>query len=97
MHAHVSIESQDCDGRYSRSYILAPNPDQDEWGYRAEMIGNALAYADSGTTVQFTEWGFTVNAATDEGYAHTEVTWCTDADTDQRGTFRDHTAESMGY
>ena len=96
MHAHVSIESADCDGRYSQSYILG-NTSRDEWDFKADTIGNALAFADETATVTFTEFGFTFTHPTDEGYAYSEFTWCNDDDENERGTFRDHSAEAAGY
>lgn len=96
LHVHISIESADCDGRYSRSYTV-PMVDSDEWQFRSEMIGNALTYADDNTTAQFTEHGFNVNAPTDEGYHHSEFTWCTDDPCEIRATYRDHSAEAAGY
>lgn len=96
-HAHISTESADCDGQYSRTNVLVPDATQDEWGFRAETIGNALAYVTEGADVTFSVDGFSVSYSTDEGYVFSEFTWCTDDDTDTRSTFRDHRAESMGY
>lgn len=98
LHVHVSIESADCDGRYSRSYVITPGTDdKDEWDFRASIIGNALSYASAETTAQFTDDGFTVDAPTDEGYSHSEFTWCDDDDANRVNTFRDHSAEAAGY
>lgn len=110
IHAHVSIESSDCDGRYSRSYVIPAaayvtiptNGDESdefraEWDFKAGVIGNALALADEGTGVEFTENGFSVYSRTEEGFTSSDFVWCHDDDENERGTYRDHTAESMGY
>lgn len=98
LHAHVSIESRDCDGRYSRTYVvLSTMAGEDEGDFRASVIGNALAYEDDGTTVTFSEDGFTIHETTEEGYNTQEFTWCEDDDATAPSTFRDHSAEAMGY
>lgn len=80
LHAHVSVESHDCDGRYSRTFILESDPGETESDFKASI--RALC----------PEW-----MPTDEGFVAHEIEWCTDNDTDTRGTFRDHSAEAAGY
>jgi len=54
-------------------------------------------YANEFTKVEFTSDGFHHDEFTDEGFIHSEFTWCNDDDTDVKNTFRDHSAEAMGY
>lgn len=96
MHAHITIESSDCDGNYTRTNVLLPEPEEDEWDFRATTIGNVTAYSTHGT-LTFNEFGFDFDEPHEEGYHHTEVRWCDDEDADEKSTFRDHRAESMGY
>jgi hypothetical protein len=95
-HAHVSTESADCDGRYSRSYVLTSETGDDAHTFRLRVLG-MLIDLDEPRTVTVTPEGFTWSGPTDEGYVSGEVEWCTDDDATERGTYRDHTAESMGY
>jgi hypothetical protein len=97
LHAHIATEAEDCDGRISRTNILLPDEGQDDWGFRAETIGNVLNNADENTTAKFTEAGFMASAPTDEGWTFTEITWCEDDCSDVKSTYRDYRAESMGY
>ena len=97
IHAHVSIESADCDGRYSRSYVRMPDDWQSDSEFRAETFASVLMYANEFTKVEFTSDGFHHDEFTDEGFIHSEFTWCNDDDTDVKNTFRDHSAEAMGY
>lgn len=96
MHAHVSTESADCDGRYSRSYVLVSDPGQDDFHFNREITSIILGNESEGTAT-FTSDGFTFDSPTDEGFVHTEIEWCNDSDCAMTTTFRDHSAEAMGY
>lgn len=101
LHAHIATESSDCDGRYSRTYIEVMRDDEaeSEWAdldFQARVLGSHVGFHESGE-LTFNSNGFNVHTRTDEGYRDVTVDWCTDDDTDERGTFRDHRAESMGY
>jgi hypothetical protein len=96
IHAHLTIESADCDGRYSRTATVRPVGDESEWDFHAITIGNVMAFSDNGTA-EITPDGFTFMTSTDEGFIHTDVTWCEDDDVNTPSTFRDHSAESVGY
>jgi hypothetical protein len=37
LHAHVYVESADCDGRYSRSYVMVSDA-EDEWNVKRDMV-----------------------------------------------------------
>jgi hypothetical protein len=95
-HAHVDTRSADCDGTYDRTYVLASDPGESGHDFRARVLG-MLVDLDEPREVRTTSEGFTWSGPTDEGYVSGEVSWCTDDDASERGTFRDHTAESMGY
>ena len=101
MHAHVHIDSRDCDGRYERSYVVTPEDGQDMYAFQGMVMGwyMPLDYRGDDTviTVQMSSRGFDFLEPTDEGYRAVDVTWCTGDDVSERGTFRDYTAESMGY
>lgn len=101
MHAHVSTESRDCDGKYERQYTRKPRAGQTDDDFRADTLW-ALLPIDLGpesdpVRVMFTRFGFDFTEPTEEGYRAVDVTWCTDDDADQPARYRDHTAESMGY
>jgi hypothetical protein len=96
LHAHVYVESADCDGRYSRSYVMVSDA-EDEWNVKRDIVGHILFGGHNGYVATFTDDGFTYGGPTDEGFEHTEIEWCTDDDADVKNTFRDFTAESMGY
>jgi hypothetical protein len=110
-HAHVSSESADCDGRYSRSHVVHMNADEirESWqdendfseiNFRERVLGSVVSLTTftegQEGSVTITEHGFTYSRPTDEGYESVEVTWCED-DCDDASTYRDHRAESMGY
>lgn len=99
MHAHVSKESQDCDGRYSRSYVIVPTDGQDDYAFQAMVVGMYMPfdYRHEPVSVEFTSDGFSFSEPTEEGFEATEVEWCSHNDTNERGTFRDHSAEAAGY
>ncbi len=100
-HAHVSIESADCDGRYSRSYIETMTDDErasmfPDLDFKARVLGNRVSYHEHSKVFVWPE-GFDVQMPTDEGYSHSEVRWCTDNCDESSSTYRDHSAEAAGY
>lgn len=97
MHAHVSVESADCDGRYSRTYVILTAGDQDELEFKKETVGRIVYGGDNGYIATFTDDGFSYGGPTDEGFENIEVDWCTDDDADVKNTYRDHSAEAAGY
>lgn len=103
-HAHYESAAQDCDGLYTRDYILAPSGDEDEWQFENHVLtmvvdtapkyGGTLTVSprfDDGT--HRLEW----HEQTDEGYRHREATFCRDDCDFAESSFRDHTAEAAGY
>lgn len=108
LHAHFSTTSTDCDGRIDRDYVLVMDDDEraSEFGdiefhdrvvalvvntYSLDSEGTLrVTKHDDGTRLEWSE-------PTEEGFRHTEVSFCSD-DCDEAATnYRDHTAESMGY
>lgn len=101
LHAHVSNESRDCDGRYSRSHIVKADDGQTHIDFLKDMMGLYLDFQlcgdDEPVTVKFTDDGFTYITYNEEGYSEMDITLCTANDADQHNTFRDHSAEAAGY
>jgi len=99
LHAHVAIESRDCDGRYDRTHVSMAVPGEDFFATMMYLYGPGEDYdAEHGDyTETFPSGNFNCYQRTEEGFTYAEVKFCTDDDTDERGTFRDYTAESMGY
>jgi len=110
LHAHVEAESADCDGRYSRDYILQMWDDEksDEMGdlrFEARVIGDVVSTiypghltvtpaSESEEIEAMLEW----EAATEEGFEAKVVRFCRDTcDLDEPSTQRDHSAEAAGY
>lgn len=95
-HAHVTTESADCDGRYSRGYVLEREGNSEH--FKSWAIGNMTSGYDNGT-LTIDPYGFTFDAPTEEGYISIGVSWCNDADglCDRKSSFRDHSAEAAGY
>lgn len=112
LHAHVSSDTSDCDGRISRSYVITFNDDERrensrlinnfaDLHFKERVLGGVVSFHPSGfdgdAEVHITRDGFTYSEPTDEGYHHVEVEWCEDDCSEVRETYRDHRAESMGY
>lgn len=102
LHAHVSTESADCDGRYSRSSVELVNSDEEasdftDLDFQARILSNAVIFHGQ-TDVKVRPDGFVAVSPTEEGYVHTEVQWCQEERCQElRSTFRDHSAEAAGY
>lgn len=110
LHAHVSTRSRDCDGGYSRDYVMTFNDDETAESGKVYndfseihfmdrvMCSVASPYAcELGMTIKVDDDGIEVHENTEEGYRAASVRWCRDdCDTDEHSQ-RDHTAESMGY
>lgn len=97
LHAHVSVESADCDGRYSSAYTLTADEGQDDYDFKVATTGNALGHLEDGSTASFNEFGFDFYRPTEEGFVSSEIRWCDDGDADRPNTQRDHSAEAAGY
>lgn len=101
LHAHISSESTDCDGRYSRTWVEQMNEDEaksdfSDLDFKSRVLSNAVSFHELGT-VEMQNGGFHANMQTEEGYRYTNVVWCEDICDDTKSTFRDHSAEAMGY
>ena len=97
IHAHVSVNSRDCDGMYDRSHVSMPDEGQDRVSFKFEIWDLYSSPENPDAQRVVTEHGFECWEQTDEGYSNVTVRWCEDDDADVPNTFRDHTAESMGY
>lgn len=89
-HFHIAIESQDCDGRYDRSYVAS-------YADRTEAV---MAFTPSAPPYEHyrTEHFDVIRVTTDEGYVRTELAGCDDPDCwEVAPSYRDHSAEAMGY
>lgn len=109
LHAHVESESADCDGRYSRTYVMERHTftqSEDEFiGHVMDMIVSTDAHDG---TLKITQNALTIEGrrfypvfewsqSTEEGFTHSKVTFCLDDDADAPATQRDHSAEAAGY
>ncbi len=95
IHAHVEIDSADCDGRYEYGHVSVADPGESVESFRAYM---GTLYDEEGSTVIVdTPDLFEFHHDTEEGYHHLRIEFCTDGCEDRPGTFRDHTAEAAGY
>lgn len=103
LHAHVSTDSADCDGRYSRTYVETPTEaeradDFSDLVFKERVLAAYVSVVPGIVVkVEVTMDGFTAAETTDEGYRHVEVEWCEYEECDDAPTYRDHRAESMGY
>lgn len=97
MHAHVHVESADCDGRYTREYTRIAENGQSDADFQAETFAAFFMYANQYTKVEFTSYGFVHSEPDEEGYVLSEITWCEDDDESRPNVFRDHSAEAAGY
>ena len=97
MHAHIETRSQDCDGRYTRSYVCQNWDNDIADAFKDQTLASHVPLLGSYASVEITPDGFSVREATEEGYCHTNVEWCTDDCVDVKPTYQDHRAEAMGY
>lgn len=115
LHAHVDTESQDCDSRYTNSYLMwmdtseLEGEDAPNWFgeivFRQRVLSHIVsAYTCVAGTLKVSgcpETGLTDaltwNESTEEGYRAADVRFCDDTFCADETSYRDHTAESMGY
>lgn len=100
-HAHIEIESRDCDGMYSVGRV-----DKMTAKERTETTFSDLAFKDRVITsiisvhgygsLNVTPEGVFWNESTEEGYRRVDVTWCNDTCATLSWQ-RDHSAEAAGY
>lgn len=101
-HAHVSTQSQDCDGRYLHEHVDRPNSIErtEEFGdlhFKERILGNIVSFHAEDGTLTVNPGALYWNQPTDEGYTSTHVVWCEQDDCDDKATQRDFSAERMGY
>jgi len=111
LHAHVATTSRDCDSTYSREYVatlsekeIAEHVEADgindfhDIHFKNRLMGDiASPYAVRQMTVSVTEHGFDAVEYTEEGFRQSEVRWCEDECDEAMSSYRDSTAEAMGY
>lgn len=101
-HIHVTTESSDCDGRYSREDTLRPRDGEDGFDCWYRVAQHALPSVAllARIEVAFDEESgvrsIEVSETTDEGGRWTRYETCGDRCPDTR-RFHDHTAEAAGY
>lgn len=107
-HAHRSIHTQDCDGRYSY-YTTIDLPELTEhgkWRTPRERLGVLVAKYITGNLMFGLDFSITMNGDAivveepgDEGGTSTAFAVCDDDFCEEYGTSsqRDHSAEAMGY
>lgn len=109
LHAHVSTAARDCDGLYTRDYVMTF--DEAETVLEKSLMPSAFHFmnrvmcavaspyaVEHGMTVRVDDAGIEVHEVTDEGYSEASVRWCHDDDCELgEWSFRDHTAEAAGY
>lgn len=107
LHAHIDSAARDCDGLYTRDYVMTPNGAEHlgEFGeleFRDRVMGSIVSMAGLGGVLTVTplddgmarlEW----NEPTDEGYRQVDATFCIDDCDTGENHFRDHAAEAAGY
>lgn len=101
VHAHVSTESRDCDGRYTGGHVVEMTLEErcsafGELEFKGRVLTNVVTLHGAGT-LQVTPDGLEWWEQTDEGYSAADVRWCEDECPDERPWMRDHTAEAAGY
>lgn len=103
MHVHEMRNSRDCDGAYEGEITFsefAGLSGREAWSaYVAHMIKFADLYSE---VERYTDedgfWHLEYGGPTDEGFEWTHAHTCTSPGcTLGRNSFRDYTAESMGY
>lgn len=109
LHAHYESAARDCDGLITQDYIIVPTDEEraSEFGdieftdrVVANMV-NAYSLDSTGTLVvnKLDDGDFRLawSEPTEEGYRSVDVTLCKDDCDLGEHSYRDHTAESMGY
>lgn len=103
-HYHVTAYSADCDGTYTRTYVLTATPSErasefPDLVFQARVVGDIVNLdTEFGATLNVQAGGdFSYTEPTDEGMRAYEVERCDAVGCSLDGTYRDHRAESMGY
>ena len=98
LHAHVERSAADCDGRYDSSYVKPIVQGQTEYEFRREVIDVVVSVYSEHGDLKVRGDHYEYVETTDEGYEAYTAQLCDDEDCDDsERTYRDHTAESMGY
>ena len=100
-HAHVSTNSRDCDGDYSRGHIDEMTLEErcDRYGdlrFKDRVLTSVVNPHGHGT-LEVTPEHLSWYEQTEEGYRAAEVAWCEDECPAMRSWQRDHRAEAAGY
>lgn len=96
LHAHISYDATDCDGRITREYVSLSDG-KDPYDFRVERLALSVSVLAEAGTLNITADGWTWDEPTEEGHRHEDVRFCTDDCDDAKPLYRDHRAESMGY
>ena len=100
LHAHVEIESRDCDGMYSQGYVFEMTTlERDETfpdiAFKDRVVTSIISLHSHGT-LNVRPSGVFWYESTEEGYRRADVTWCDDTCSGSSWQ-RDHSAEAAGY
>lgn len=100
IHAHVESAVADCDGPMERTQVVRLIPDErksyfGDLEFRERVVIGTVSLSGHGDLSVTPEW-VVWHEATEEGYRHVEITWCTDECEDEYRQ-RDVYAEQMGY
>lgn len=110
LHAHVEAESADCDGRYSRTYVMERHTfTQSEEEFIAHVLDMIVSTDAHDGILKVTQSElrtgpgrnyypeFEWSQSTEEGFTYSKVTFCLHDDAETPATQRDHSAEAAGY
>lgn len=100
LHAHVQVNSSDCDGFTTRDYVETPDAvtDQHADDFKGRVLASVVSWVpDGGASVQITSLGFSYSEPTDEGGRGVVAVWCSDDCDLDESSQRDLTAERAGY
>lgn len=101
LHAHLSRVSRDCDGEYTYEAVARMEKSErcSEFGdleFKGRVTGEVISFHEYGD-LSVTPEGVAWSMRTEEGYVHTEMTWCEEPDCEDMSTARDLSAERAGY
>jgi hypothetical protein len=112
LHAHIDSAARDCDGLYTRDYVMTMTDAErlvaggDEYAFEGRVLHHVVSLYGYGGTLTVTrgdidngeDWTrLSWSEPTEEGYRNIEATFCRDdCDLDEHSQ-RDHTAEAAGY
>lgn len=99
VHAHISQEAADCDGRHGHDYVARPHSDEDDYYFKQRIVACMVSLHNEGTlTVEqgedFSRFRWT--ETTDEGWSREEALICYD-DCGNESSVYDQFAEMAGY